>query len=127
MKCRLQSNSIRLRLKRGEVEQLAKTGRVEESIVFGTSRDEVLRYILEASSTASVPSAHLKAGEIRMEVPAKTVARWASSEEVGMEATQELGGTGSLHILIEKDFACLNGPAEQNVDTFPNPLTGTKC
>jgi hypothetical protein len=32
-----------------------------------------------------------------------------------------------LQVLIEKYFACLDKPDEENVDTFPNPLAGTKC
>jgi hypothetical protein len=35
MKFRLQFNSIRLRLKRSEVEQFARIGRVEERIISG--------------------------------------------------------------------------------------------
>jgi len=53
--------------------------------------------------------------------------RWASSEEVGMEASQPVGENPPLQILIEKDFACLSGDDAQNVDTFPNPLPGTPC
>jgi len=34
---------------------------------------------------------------------------------------------GSLALLIEKDFACLDRSEEDNEDTFPNPNTGTKC
>jgi hypothetical protein len=120
MKLRMQGNSIRLRLKRGEVEQLIKDRSVEEKIVFGA--DQALLYRLQVSRTATVPQAAFKAGVIVIEVPAEMASHWAQSEEVGIEATQD-----SLQILIEKDFACLNGPEEQNVDTFPNPLAGTSC
>jgi hypothetical protein len=54
-------------------------------------------------------------------------ADWAAGDDVGIEAMQPAGNDGALQILVEKDFACLNGPPEQNVDTFPNPLVGTKC
>jgi len=127
MKLRLQSNSIRLRLKRKEVEQLAATGRVEEQIAFGPKRDDVLRYVLETSVTISVPQAHYQDRLIIVQVPKSTLTHWASSDQVGIEAAQALGEQGELHVLIEKDFACLNGPEEQNIDTFPNPLAGTKC
>jgi hypothetical protein len=33
----------------------------------------------------------------------------------------------SLQILIEKDFACIDGTDQENADTFPNPLAGLKC
>jgi hypothetical protein len=127
MKLRLQSNSVRLRLKRAEVAQLVKTGRVEEVITMGGSRDDVFRYILEASNTVSTPRATLKNREVLVQVSAREVARWESGDEVGMEATQLVGDGVELQVLIEKDFACLNGTNEQNVDTFANPLAETKC
>lgn len=127
MKLRLQSNSIRLRLKRGEVEQLAKTGCVEEKIIMGNEIEDIFHYILESSSAVSAPLAILQKKGILVQVPVETVARWATSDDVGIEAIVSVGNHGELQVLIEKDFACLNGPEEQNVDTFPNPLAGTKC
>ena len=49
MKLRLQSNSIRLRLKRGEVDQLAKIGRVEEAIILGSTEDDLFVYAIDSS------------------------------------------------------------------------------
>ena len=125
MKLRMQANSIRLRLKRAEVEQLARAGRVEERISFD-GRGEVFHYVIEAVPAASKPHAILKGHGMLVFVPAEAVTKWASSDEVGIEALQP-NGAGELQILIEKDFACLNGSEDQNVDTFPNPLAGTKC
>ena len=124
MKLRMQSNSIRLRLKKGEVEQLARTGRVEEVIFFGD--DTLFYYVLETSPEISRIKATRQDHGIFVQAPKKDVVRWAKSDEVGLEEIQ-VGGTGKLQILIEKDFACLNGTDAQNVDTFPNPLAGTKC
>jgi hypothetical protein len=126
MKIRMQSNSIRLRLKQREVEQFALTGRVEESVSFG-ERNDVFSYVLEASSSATKVRACLKARGIFVEVPEKEAANWASGNDVAIEFFQRTDGSGELQILIEKDFACLNGTDEQNADTFPNPLAGTKC
>jgi len=125
MKLRLQTNSLRLRLKRGEVAQLIKDGCVEEVITFAS--DQTLHYRLQISQVASGLTAIFAAGEIDVAVPVAMAQRWASSEEVGMEASQAAGENPSLQILIEKDFACLNGDDAQNVDTFPNPLAGTPC
>ena len=127
MKLRLQSNSIRLRLKRREVEQLAQTGRVEERIIFGTDPEDVFNCVLEVSRVITVPQARCQDRLVIVQVPADSVMRWASSDEVGIETSQSLGDRGQLQVLVEKDFACLNGPEEQNIDTFPNPLAGTKC
>lgn len=127
MKLRMQSNSIRLRLKRGEVEKLVKTGRVEEKITLGNRPDEMFHYVLETSPTVSTPQAILTKNGILVQVPTEMVTNWASGDEVEIDARQLAGDQDQLQILIEKDFACLNGPPEQNIDTFPNPLMGSKC
>lgn len=118
MKLRLQSNSLRLRLKRAEVAQLAESKKVEEKIVFGS--DQALCCRLHTVDNAGAPRAIFKNGHVIVEIPGDMVSAWASSEQVGIEEFQDAGGQ-KLHILIEKDFACLNGPPEKNVDTFPNP------
>jgi hypothetical protein len=127
MKLRLQSNSIRLRLKKGEVERLAKAGSVKEKIVFGSNSDDIFQYVLESSGALSSIQATLTKRGILVQVPAATVFDWAKSEHVGIETVVPIGGGKQLQVLIEKDFACLNGPEEQNADTFPNPLAGAKC
>ena len=126
MKLRMQANSIRLRLKRPEVEQLARTGRVEERISFD-GRGGGFHYVLEASPAATKAHAILRGHGILVLVPSAAVREWATGDEVGLEAFQPNGVQGDLQILIEKDFACLNGTEEQNADTFPNPLVGAKC
>jgi hypothetical protein len=127
MKLRLQSNSIRLRLKRAEVEQLTKLGRVEERIVVGSGLEDFFSYALESSPKVFAPQASLKNNHVLVEVPVETATKWATGSDVGIEASLSIGDGRELHVLIEKDFACLNGTDEQNRDTFPNPLEGTKC
>jgi hypothetical protein len=125
VKLRFQSNSIRFRLKRAEVDQLAKSHRVEESIVMGQGPDDTFQYVLEASRGVDVPLVHLKARGLIVQVPVETVRDWAESSEIGIEAHARTKGDQTLHVLIEKDFACLHGPSEDNVDTFPHPLAET--
>ena len=48
-------------------------------------------------------------------------------DQVGIEGRQPVDNETSLQILIEKDFACIDGNDEENADTFPNPLAGLKC
>jgi hypothetical protein len=127
MKLRLQFNSIRLRLKRSEVEQFARIGRVEERIISGSGDDGTFYYLLEATPAVSSPQATVTARSIVVRLPTRDAARWASTDEVRIEGYQSAGGPASLRILIEKDFACLDGTEEQNADTFPHPLAGTKC
>ena len=126
MKLRLQFNSIRFRLKRSEVDQFAQTGRVEEEIFLGTGGDEIFRYVLESTSAVSAARAVLTPRAVIVQVPPEAVTRWASSDQIGIESEQPVAHQANLRILIEKDFACIDGTDEENVDTFPNPLTG-KC
>jgi hypothetical protein len=123
VKLRLQSDSIRFRLKRGEVAQFAKTHRVEESVVMGKGSE--FRYVLEASHDVAALQARLETHGLVVQVPVETVRRWAEGNDVGIEATLCADGDRPLHVLIEKDFACLHGPSEENVDTFPHPLAET--
>ena len=127
MKLRLQFNSIRLRLKRSEVDQFARTGRVEEKIIFGDAGGDSLLYVLEATDLISSPRAGFTAGGVLVQVPLEMGLRWASGNEIGIEGEQPAGEQTRLRVLVEKDFACLDGTKEQNFDTFPNPLAGTKC
>ena len=127
VKLRLQFNSIRFRLKRSEVEQFARTGRVEEKILIGSDDDEWFDYVLESTAAVSSPRATVTVRGIIVQVPSDEVMKWASTDQVGIEGRQPADNETSLQILIEKDFACIDGNDEENADTFPNPLAGLKC
>ena len=127
MKLRLQFNSVRFRLKRREVEQLARTGRVEERILIGSGYDETFDYVLESTAAVSSSRATLTARGIFVQVPSEEVMKWASTDQVGIEGRQPTDSKTSLLILIEKDFACIDGTDQDNADTFPNPIAGLKC
>lgn len=122
MKLRLQFNSIRFRLKQSEVEQLAHTGRVEEKIISGSGDEGTFSYVLESVDSVSSPRATLKPRAVIVQVPPDAVMRWASTDQIGIEGEQPVDDQTSLRILIEKDFACIDGNDEENTDTFPNPL-----
>lgn len=122
MKLRLQCNSIRFRLKRSEVEEFARTGRVEEKIISGNGDEGTFSYVLESVDSVSSPIATLKPRAMIVQVPPDAVMRWASTDQIGIEDEQLVDNQTSLRILIEKDFACIDGTDEDNTDTFPNPL-----
>ena len=122
MKLRIRGNTLRLRLARGEVNQLAETGEVREAVAFGSAAADRLGYAIATSDDATVTSARLSGGGVEVIVPRRFAREWAASETVGFEAEQPVGEGLSLHILVEKDFACLtprNG--EDDTDAFPNP------
>ena len=122
MKLRFQANSIRLRLKQGEVARLADTGRLEEKIVFATGPEQAFTYVIETVEGRPAPHAELSNNTVHVRLAAETVRHWAASDQVGIEEHQPLSPDHCLHLLIEKDFACLDRNDEENADTFPHPL-----
>jgi hypothetical protein len=119
MKLRLRENSIRLRLLQGEVKNLSESGSISETITFGKS--QILVYRLQISETAAI-SASFQNGEITVEIPRETADDWINTAQVGLQAEQEIAGEKPLSILIEKDFVCVERPADaDNADAFPHP------
>jgi len=121
MKLRIRGDSIRLRLKRGEVNQLvAGTGIVEQTHFPGT----VFTFCLDTTDDHNI-SATFNDSRLRVSLPKLRLADWASTDAVSMHAEQQLPGTGSLSVLIEKDFSCLEPGhfrnCEDDADTFPHP------
>ena len=114
MKLRLQGHSLRLRLNQSEVARLAEAGRVEETIPFAAGQE--LIYSIESSAAREI-SASLDGNRIRVLVPATVANQWIGSDETGIEAA-----TGTLNVLIEKDFQCLHRTSGEDADSFPNPL-----
>ena len=128
MKIRIRGDSVRLRLKRGEVDQLATGSSIVEQTHFPGA---VLTYRLDVSENNGI-SATFDNGSLVISLPKSKVLDWASSDEVSLHAEQELSGSGALSLLIEKDFKCLepghHRDCEDDEDTFPHPgaqSTGT--
>ena len=115
MKLRLQSNSLRLRLTRREVERLRDSGSVKEALDFGDG--EVLVYCLESRPEPGPVRAASSHGTVTVSLSREAAEAWAASEEVGIYAQ-----SGRLTIAIEKDFRCLvPRPEDQDSDAYPNP------
>jgi len=67
-------------------------------------------------------TASFEDARISVIVPRTMAHHWASTDDVGLQAEQEVGGE-VLQILIEKDFRCLHrGDAERDADAYPNSL-----
>ena len=109
MKLRFRENRVRLRVNRPEVENLAAGGSLEERVEFpGGTR---LAYILE-SSPDPVASASFRDGVIRVSAPDWKVKDWARGDAIGLYF--QVGDSGAaLHVAIEKDLECVEGPPEE--------------
>jgi len=113
MKLRLSSDSIRIRLRQGEVRHLAEVGWVETRVALANGTLICSLRLLEGPAEASLSERHLA-----LCIPSAEGKCWAASTEVGLVYTLASG----TRLLVEKDFACLEPrEGETNADTFPRP------
>jgi hypothetical protein len=120
MKLRIQGNSLRFRLTRSEVTRLREDGIVAETAHFGVGRS--LTYRIRKCSIGAGVRAELEDGVITVQVPAGSVDKWATSDEVGIAARQSV-----LKIALEKDFRCLTRREEDEADAYPHPVEQASC
>jgi hypothetical protein len=126
MKLRIQGNSLRLRITPSELNRLIESGRIQETIHFASGENASLTYSLELAADASPIRVRYSPHEVAVVLPSQDARRWADAQDVGVYA--ELPAShGTLHLAVEKDFACLDKDDAENADTFPNPRQGTVC
>lgn len=124
MKLRFRDNSLRLRLNRPEVENLAAGGSLEERVEF--PGDARLAYVLE-SSPESAPKVSFRDGVIRVSAPDWEIKDWARTDAIGLYF-QVGAGQKPLKVAIEKDLECIDGPAEErDPEAFPRAIAGKNC
>lgn len=75
----------------------------------------------------SRPTVQVAGNKVTILIPADQASAWGVTDQVGIAEDISLGDLGSLALLIEKDFACLDRSDEDNQDTFPNPSAGATC
>jgi len=126
MKLRIKGNSLRLRVSRSDVAQLMQAGCVEETIRFAPEPAAKLTYRLEHAATPREISIHYSVQNIRVLLSTEAAKRWADGDEVGIYGHVDTG-TASLELLVEKDYACIDGGGADNADAFPNPKAGIVC
>src|SRR3954462_11058451 len=92
MKLRIHRTSVRFRLGRSEVERLLATGQVREDVAFGPESAHRLWYTLELSETEPEICAAFACTNLRIVLPTCLAQCWASSDDVAIEAAQNVGG-----------------------------------
>jgi hypothetical protein len=127
MKLRIGGNSIRLRILRSEVARLIEGGRIAETVYLGASDESSLTYALETESESNAVRIRYELSQIAIVLPKDEARSWAETERVGIYATVDVGAHGTLNLIVEKDFACLDLSDAENQDTFPNPQLGAAC
>jgi hypothetical protein len=128
MKLRIKGNSIRLRLGRSEVAQMITSGFVEESTTFDPAGRQRLTYRLVSTPDVAAVSATFESATLIVRVPTEQTIAWASTDRIGIEASQPASDGLSLRILIEKDLECIDAPAEESqADAYPRAGHGIAC
>jgi hypothetical protein len=100
---------------------------VEETIHFAPEAGAAFTYALQQEPSAKSPTVHYAESRVSVLLPADQVYVWGVTEQIGIAEEISLGTLGSLALLIEKDFACLDRSDEDNQDAFPNPHAGATC
>ena len=118
MKIRIKGNSIRFRLTQSEVKQLSETGSIVENTELG---ENVFRYQVKLMPKANQLQASYIDHTILLMVPETDGKNWFHDNTVGFEHEMELPNRKKLHLLLEKDFTCLENRAEDQSDNYPNP------
>ena len=117
MKIRINGASVRLRLSKTEVARLVHEGRVEELTPFPTG---AFRYVLQKVATGAGLSASFEKDTIIMYAPQSLIRDWDTNTLISIEANMPVG-EGSLYLLLEKDFQCIDHASEDQSDNYTNP------
>jgi hypothetical protein len=119
MKIRIKGNSIRFRLTKTNVTELANTGSLEDRTIFPDGNQFTYRLIKKDGINKM--SAGFENDCITVYLPADLTNEWATSDQVGMQHTAPLSNGEDLFLLVEKDFVCLDHTFEDQSDNYPNP------
>jgi hypothetical protein len=129
MKLRCKPNSVRLRLNQTEVAQLVQAGELTERIEFPGPQPAAFRYCVRFGNTPGSGDVRFENGELAITVPSDQASAWANhADEIGLYYNHEIAGGGTLRVMIEKDYQCIDGPTEEiDPDGYPNPLASAGC
>lgn len=111
-----------------DVQRFRADGRVEEELRIGGEAGQSLSYALVSDSEAAAVSANIANTRLTVTLPSSIAESWASTDDVGIEASQAAADGSVVSILVEKDFSCLSPrTGDDDKDGFPHPATTKNC
>ncbi|OJJ15884.1 hypothetical protein BKI52_36810 [marine bacterium AO1-C] len=117
MKLRCTNNSLRLRVRKSDLEILQQKGSISESLTFGPQIH--FRFSLKIAQDLAEVQARFENNEMSVYLPVQQAEIWINSNQVGIQTTSSATpDSEALDILIEKDFPCDDRPNEDKNDTF---------
>lgn len=122
MKIRILGNTIRIRVKMHETQAIMEKGMIEEVVEFGPSEADKLRFqVLKGDDAFVIEQMGMS---VRITVPGILVETWASTDLVGFQETIATSKGSEIAVLIEKDYACLDGDRAEEEGSYENPMLG---
>ena len=118
MKLRIKGNSIRIRLSKTEVDELASGSSLHDNTHFGIN---TFGYSVQPVNNGGDLSASFANNIITLNVPKSLLKEWPTNSVVGFESKMPVEKEGHLHLLLEKDFKCLDKTTEDQSDFYDNP------
>ncbi len=118
MKIRIKGPSVRLRLSKSEVGRIVHEGLVAEETPFLSG---ILKYALRKTATGTALTADISNGLITMYVPETLIEGWDINDLITISAQMPLTDGKTLHLLLEKDFQCIDTTTEDQSDNYINP------
>jgi len=115
MKLRCTENSIRLRLRKSDIEVLKSQNFVQEIVQFPGSDDFSFTICISENSELY---ASFTNREILVYIPTEMANLWINSDQVSLQSQIKTTEHKTLSILIEKDFPCLDREEIDRDDTF---------
>jgi|GEM_PF-269839 hypothetical protein len=127
MKLRIKGSTVRIRIDQRDLEQLVRTGRIEDGLQAGLLPEHRFGYAIQLVEGISPdPAVRYENGLFLVEMGRATACQWSQSAQVGFRSDCPTG-SDVLTLVLEKDFACLDRPAGEEADdafAFPNPAAG---
>lgn len=118
MKIRIKGGSVRFRLTKTEVETFCKEGHYSEQTNFNFT---TFNYKLQVKEGIEGLEAEFQNNTITLFLSKKKADKWMDETRVGYENHMTLKNGEKLHLLLEKDFICLDETIEDQSDNYPNP------
>ena|SRR5262245_63507888 len=131
MKLRIRRNSVRVRMDRRDLAELIEQGRIGRGsarvidvLRFGPGSAHTFTYaVMIGAAPPGCPRADYASGLLVLTIDPVAAQLWAEGDRVGFDEEQAVDG-GTVRVILEKDFACLDRPAEdaeEDAWAFPNP------
>lgn len=123
MKLRITYNSIRVRVRKSELALLQEKQAVGDCVCFPNG--VIFKFVLTINKEINTVHATLIDDFLNLSIPHQIALDWMNSNRVSIETHLPLPDAAQLHVLIEKDFPCLDRPKENKADTFWELATKT--